>query len=49
MTKKCSDKIKIVDNSYSDEEGKKSWYQQINFDNSYGTLIVGENTQFDNS
>ena len=31
MTKKCSDKIKIVDNSYSDEEGKKSWYQQINF------------------
>ena len=31
MTKKCSDKIKIVDNSYSDEEGKKSWYQPINF------------------
>ena len=23
MTKKCSDKIKMVDNSYSDEEGKK--------------------------
>ena len=31
MTKKCSVKIKSVDNSYSDEEGKKSWCQQINF------------------
>ena len=25
----CIDKIKIVDNSYSDEEEKKSWYQQL--------------------
>ena len=31
MTKKLIDNIKIVDNSYSDEEGKKSWCQQISF------------------
>ena len=31
-TKKTGfEKIKIVDNSYSDEEEKKSWYQQLSF------------------